>query len=493
MQLYNTLARKLEAFVPIDKEGRKVTLYACGPTVYDVPHIGHARSAYVFDLLCKVLNQQGYSVNFVRNVTDVDDKIINKANQEIGSCDSTEPVSDLRQKCSEVAERYLEAYHAALKVLGIAVPDIEPRATDHVVPQMTDFIAKLIVEGAAYEVEGGVYFSVRGSAQYGKLSNRTLDELLAGFRVEPGEHKRDPMDFALWKAAKPGEPSWKSPWGEGRPGWHIECSVMSTQYLGETFDIHGGGLDLVFPHHENELAQALALGKPFARYWVHHGLLTVDGEKMSKSSGNFITVDEVLSNCEGDADVLKMFFLGVHYRRPVDYTEANLQTARGRLQGLVTFLHQAETNRGHQAAVVGTSKTKEMQELGMLEKTFKEALAEDLNTPKALAVLDSIVNCAHAWKDQARQNFMKDPESGAHLHGMIVHAADMLYRLGKALGLFLEYRPIELSDAQRERLKARESARKEKDFELADTIRKEFSDQGFLIEDTSGGPVVRPK
>ncbi|HBH96765.1 MAG TPA: cysteine--tRNA ligase, partial [Candidatus Omnitrophica bacterium] len=281
LHLYNTLTRRVQEFSPLAPP--TVTMYVCGPTVYDDPHIGHARSAFVFEVLRRYLTFKGYAVTFVRNVTDVDDKIIEKARQELQIQDARLKTQDLKAKCAEVAERYLKSYHEAMDRLGLQRPDLEPKATEHVTPDMTDFISKLLISGVAYEAQGDVYCAVRKCEGYGRLSGRSVDELQSGARVEPGERKQDPLDFALWKAAKPGEPSWKSPWGEGRPGWHIECSTMSTKYLGDTFDLHGGGVDLVFPHHENEIAQAQAAGKPFARGWVHNGLLTVNGEKMSKS------------------------------------------------------------------------------------------------------------------------------------------------------------------------------------------------------------------
>ena len=332
--LYNTLTRRVEVFEPLDPDKKRVGLYVCGPTVYDDPHLGHARSAFVFDVLRRHLSHRGYEVTFVRNVTDVDDKIIQKA-QTTG------------QSSDAVARQYLASYHAMLTRLGILPPTHEPCATQHI-DQMIELISKLCIDGAAYEaaptgaVDKDVYFAVRHFKAYGQLSNRTIDELQVGARVEPGEHKRDPLDFALWKAAKPGEPFWKSPWGNGRPGWHIECSAMSTKYLGDQFDIHGGGVDLVFPHHENEIAQAQAAGKPFATYWLHNGLLTINGQKMSKSLGNFVTVDAAIDACHGHADALKVFFLSSHYRSPVDYTASNITAAYNRWWHLARLLEDAQ-------------------------------------------------------------------------------------------------------------------------------------------------------
>ncbi len=463
MKLYNTLTRSLEPFTPLKPPA--VSMYVCGPTVYDVPHLGHLRSAYVFDVLRRHLARD-YQVTFVRNVTDVDDKIIERARQEGGG---------LAAACQAVSTRYLQAYHEALDRLGIQRLDAkdEPLATAHVVPVMTDFISTLLIKGAAYEAKGDVYFAVRKFPGYGRLSNRALDELQAGARVEPGEQKQDPLDFALWKAAKPGEPSWNSPWGKGRPGWHIECSAMSTKYLGEAFDIHGGGLDLIFPHHENEIAQAQAAGKPFAKYWVHHGLLTVNGEKMSKSLGNFITVEAALKECGGQPDVLKVFFLSTHYRSPIDYSPANLRAAEGRYRRLVNFFYRVmnadlPTESGEQPAPAPVLN---------LQDEFVKAMDDDLNTPRALAALDGLVTAGYASSESS--------------HRMI--ASKYMSTLGKTLGLFKGLVGTRLSREQHELLQQREKARQQKQFKDADQIRATFAAQGLTIEDTPEGPVVLPK
>jgi cysteinyl-tRNA synthetase len=471
VKLYNTLTRTIQEFEPLDRA--TVTMYVCGPTVYDDPHIGHARSAYVFDVLRRYLASKGFQARFVRNVTDVDDKIIEKARQELGARSQEQGTRELQATCQEVAERYLRSYHETMGRLGIQQPEIEPKATEHVVPDMTDFIAKLLLNGVAYEAGGDVYFAVRKFPGYGKLSNRALDELQAGARVEPGEGKRDPLDFALWKAAKPGEPSWSSPWGNGRPGWHIECSTMSAKYLGETFDIHGGGVDLVFPHHENEIAQAQALGKPFARYWVHNGLLTVNGEKMSKSLGNFITVEDALKRCGGQADVLKVFFLSAQYRSPLDYTDANIQAARGRYRRLVHCFHRVmnrdlPTESGEQVTPPSVRD---------LHEAFLSAMDDDLNTPKALAALDGLVTAGYAASEPLDR----------------VAALRTMRQLGETLGLFGGLVGRRLSSEQRQLLAKREEARRRQDFATADQIRVGFSTQGLAIEDTPEGPVVLPK
>jgi len=478
MKLYNTLTRTLEEFQPLAPP--KVTMYVCGPTVYDHPHIGHARSAFTFDVLHRYLKFSGYEVTFVRNVTDVDDKIIQKARDVAGG------TGDLNATCREVAEMFLKSYHAALGRMGIGRPDREPKATEHVVPDpknveltgkidasMTGYISRLLTQGAAYPSGGDVYFAVRKAAEYGKLSNRSVEELQSGARVEPGEQKQDPLDFALWKAAKPGEPSWPSPWGAGRPGWHIECTVMSTTYLGDAFDIHGGGVDLVFPHHENELAQARGLGKPFARYWVHNGLLTVRNEKMSKSLKNFITVDQAFNDAKGNPDVLKVFFLGAHYRTPIDYSPAAIRAAETRYRRMVNFFHRVANMDLSPAAGEAAASSGALD----LKDEFVGAMDDDLNTPRALAALDGLVSYGYASNDPAHR----------------MAASRQLLELGKTLGLFSTLVGSRLSDEQRDQLRKREDARQRQDFKAADEMRAAFAAQGLLIEDTPEGPVVLPK
>ena len=484
MKIYNTLTRTLEEFVPLDPARKRVGIYVCGPTVYDDPHIGHARSAYVFDVLRRYLTYKRYDVTFVRNVTDVDDKIIDKAKQELVTGSQGHRVtSDLNEKCREVAERYLKSYHDVLTRLGIAEPDLEPKATEHILPDpknveatkkidasMTGFISQLITKNMAYPAGGDVYFSVRKFLDYGKLSNRSPDDLKTGARVEPGEHKEDPLDFALWKAAKPDEPSWNSPWGPGRPGWHIECSVMSTAYLGDAFDIHGGGVDLVFPHHENEMAQARALGKPFAKYWVHNGLLTVNGEKMSKSLGNFTLVGDALKACNEQADVLKTFFLGTHYRSPIDYTPENLRAAATRLKRLAGFLHVASASSSSSSAAES-----EPDRLAALEQEFIAAMDDDLNTSKALSVLDQLANL------------------GYHDPNMQLSVADAIVKLSRVLGLGHDASPIELVPDDEVLFTQYKDARKRKDFRTSDQIRKQFEKKGFAIQDMAEGSILIPK
>ena len=498
VRLYNTLTRSIQDFTPLNP--KTVTMYVCGPTVYDHPHIGHARSAYMFDVLRRYLEYRykqtdpNFKVTFVRNVTDVDDKIIHKAN-------------DAKSTAEAVAEQYLKSYHDVLATLGIEPPTHEPKATQHI-DEMVNLISQLVLKGAAYETKSGdVYFAVRKFEPYGKLSNRTLDELQAGARVEPGEDKRDPLDFALWKAAKPGEPSWSSPWGKGRPGWHIECSAMSMKYLGDTFDIHGGGVDLVFPHHENEIAQAQAVDKPFAKYWIHNGLLTVNGEKMSKSLGNFVTVDHALAACGGEADALKIFFLGAHYRSPIDYSETNIKAAGGRFDGLYAFLKRAdEWGKGT------AQPDNPPQEITDLVDEFKRVMDEDLNTPLALAVLDKLANIGYRWMEDwlksARLKEKMSPDESAPvkteaddvkqetLKANFVLVADSIKELGQTVfGLSFQLteltQPAELTPEQRSLLKEREEARRLKDFQKSDRIRQQLAVQNIIVEDTERGQLVR--
>lgn len=503
MKLYNTLTRSLDLFEP--RERSAVTIYVCGPTVYDHPHVGHGRSAFIFDYLRRYLLFTGLTVRFVRNITDVDDKIIEKARQEAGK-----DAKDLTTACQEVSRRYTASYHAAMDQLGLAPPDEEPRTTEHVVPDMTDFISKLLIQGAAYEAQGDVYFSVRKCPGYGTLSNRKVDELQAGGRVEPDEHpgppgtiaarpgdherraggagKQDPMDFALWKAAKPGEPAWESPWGKGRPGWHIECSAMSTKLLGDAFDIHGGGVDLLFPHHENELAQAQGAGKPFARVWLHNGLLTVNGEKMSKSLGNVITVEQAITDCGGEPDALKMFFLGTHYRSPVDYTPRNITAASRRFQRLFHFFYFA-----YNRAALAKEPDAPPPEVARLEQEFQQAMDDDLNTPRALAALDKLATLGYQCEiELATQSPSNDQAEILKIR--MVSAAQTLKRLGEEVfGLFSNVSILTLTAEQTTLLQQREAARRSKDFHTADHIRNEFNAKGLVVEDTPEGPIVLPK
>jgi len=371
IRVYNTMSGKKEEFVPLQEN--KVGMYVCGVTVYDLCHIGHARSAIIFDMIYRYLRYRGYEVTFVRNFTDIDDKIINRANQE-------------KIDYKTIAERYIREFEVDMGGLGLEKATMEPRATDHI-PEMIRLLSTLVENGYAYRGGSDVFFSVGRFKDYGKLSKRNLDEMQAGARVEIDEKKENPLDFVLWKGSKPGEPFWESPWGKGRPGWHIECSVMSMKYLGETFDIHGGGKDLVFPHHENEIAQSEgATGNIFARYWIHNGFINIDKEKMSKSLGNFLTIKDVLK--QWHPEVLRLFFLSSHYRSPLDYTEESLKEAKSGLDRFYSMLKavQDEIKRPAQPkGKVDTPAFKEAQQaIESFQARFEEAMDDDFNTAQSL-------------------------------------------------------------------------------------------------------------
>jgi cysteinyl-tRNA synthetase len=456
LKLYNSLARDKQEFVPL-KSGR-VNMYVCGMTVYDYCHLGHARVLVVFDMVTRWLRASGYDVNYVRNITDIDDKIIKRA-QENG-----EPIDAL-------TARFIAAMNEDADALGVARPDHEPRATEYV-DRMVDMIRALEAKGLAYPAANGdVYYSVRDFPTYGRLSGKSLDELRAGERVEVELAKRDPLDFVLWKAAKPGEPHWPSPWGPGRPGWHIECSVMSTHLLGNHFDIHGGGQDLQFPHHENEIAQSEgACGCTFVNYWMHNGFVRVDNEKMSKSLGNFFTVREVLAKYQ--PEVVRFFILRAHYRSPLNYSDTHLDDARNALTRLYLVLRDLPPA----PAQVDWSDP--------WAKRFKEAMDDDFNTPEAVAVLFELASEANRSRSAADSGLLR--ALGGVL-GLLQHAPEEFLRGAPAVG-----GQGGLSDADIENLIAgRAAARKSKNFAEADRIRKELTEAGIVLEDTAQGTVWR--
>ncbi len=469
LRVYNTLSEKKEDFIPL-QEG-KVGLYACGMTVYDKPHIGHARKEVAIDLIVSYLRYSGYQVTYVRNFTDVDDNIIRRANDRGVSCD-------------ELTAENIAAFYRAVDALGLTRPDVEPKATEHMAEIIT-IVEKLIEKGHAYAAaDGSVYFAVESFTGYGKLSNRKLDELLAGTRFEPEAGKRNPLDFALWKSAKPGEPSWASPWGKGRPGWHIECSAMSSKYLGDSFDIHAGGRDLIFPHHENEIAQSeAASGKPFVKYWVHNGFLTVEGEKMSKSLGNFITVDDALDQYH--PEVLRLFMLSTHYRTPIDFSYAGLADAERRVSYFYETMKLV-------AKIAGDAAPKKSERSEAFIAEFRESMEDDFNSPKVLAAL--IAFC----------KFLNEAAVSKKTRPAADEAAGYLAAIGEVGKVFgiLQALPAEriaaIQDIQLKRAKLtrgeidaliaeRNAHRKEKNFAAADEVRGKLDALGILIKDTPDG------
>ncbi len=477
-------------------------MYACGPTVYDRAHIGHARAALTFDVIWRYLEYRGYKVIYVRNYTDVDDKIINRA-------------ASLGQSWDSLAEEQIEAYRQDMRALGLRTPTEEPRATRHI-QGMIDIIQSLIMKRVAYPVDGDVYFEVRRFPDYGKLSHRDLEELRVGSRIEVDPRKRDPLDFALWKASKPGEPSWESPWGPGRPGWHIECSAMSMKYLGETFDIHGGGADLIFPHHENEIAQSeCTTGKPFARYWVHNGFVNIQAEKMSKSLGNVLTVRDLLSHHTPDA--LKIFLLGTHYRAPLDFSEDAMISARNAKARLRNALKQIQGFGGVQAPKGDASQGDALPLLHQIdgsEREFTDAMDDDFNTPRALAVMFNLTRDINVALRDADRTSDKALSNGLRLAG------EALQRFGSVLGGLLQgseqsvsyiggmdmsVRIIDLradqelvrksiecgqplpKDVVDRIVEYRIQRRDQKDWATADAIRSWLADLGVMVDDTAQG------
>jgi cysteinyl-tRNA synthetase len=450
LRIYNSLTRRKEEFTPIIPD--RVGMYVCGVTVYDYSHIGHARVMVVFDVIYRWLKHLGYKVTYVRNFTDIDDKIIRRA-RELGI------------SCGELTNRMIRAFHEDMEGLNCLMPSLEPRATEHM-DAMIGMITRLLDQGYAYIAENGdVMFSVRRFAGYGKLSGKKIDELEAGARVEINEAKHDPLDFVLWKKAREGEPSWDSPWGRGRPGWHIECSAMSCKLLGETFDIHGGGMDLRFPHHENEIAQSEAAnGRPFARVWVHNGFVNIHAEKMSKSLGNFFTIRQITEKYQ--PEVLRFFLLGTHYRSPLDFSDEALVSARHGLDRLY------ETKR----RLSGVPETDNGE--SVFSGRFRQAMNDDFNTAEALAVLFDLCREINRHLDSGRD---------------VAALAAEFRKLSGVLGL-LQEDPDRWFHGKNEDVRriealiaARTEARKARDFQRADAIRKQLADMGILLEDGPGG------
>ncbi len=468
IKITDTLTEKKLEFNPL--VGRTVKMYVCGPTVYDHAHVGHARSAVVFDVIRRWFEYRGYKVIFVRNYTDIDDKIIKRAKEK-------------RLSWQEVSEKYIKSYEEDMGALNVKEPTYKPKVSQHI-REIIEMIDGLIEKGYAYESGGDVYFCVEKFPEYGKLSKRKIEELRAGARIEPGEKKRNPLDFALWKKSKEGEPGWESPWSFGRPGWHIECSVMSMKYLGETMDIHGGGLDLIFPHHENEIAQSEAYtGKTFARYWVHNGFVMVNKEKMSKSLGNFFTVKEILEKFS--PDVLRLFLISTHYRSPIDFSLERLEEAKRGLERLLNFLRIKEVIS--ELPVGGEGEVK--VSVSSYRKLFEEAMDDDFNTAKALGVLFELVKEANLIKDSA----VKRGEIGEGEKKFFLDAMEFLESSLKTLGFKLEREASKGIEKELIELliEVRGELRKKKEFQLADLIRDRLKELGIALEDLPTGTVYR--
>lgn len=500
LRIYNTLTGKKEDFVPL--HDKRVGMYACGVTVYDLCHIGHARSAIVFDVIYRYLKYRGYEVTFVRNFTDIDDKIIKRANEQ-------------GVDCKTIAQKYIDEFNVDMGKFGLERPEFEPKATDHI-REMIELISTLIEKGYAYQRGGDVFFSVAKFKEYGKLSKRNLKEMQAGARVEIDEKKENPLDFALWKASKPGEPYWESPWGKGRPGWHIECSVMSQKYLGETFDIHGGGKDLIFPHHENEIAQSeAATGKPFARYWIHNGFVNINKEKMSKSLGNILTLKEIFKDWH--PEVIRLFLLSSHYRSPVDFSFDGLaevkstldrfyETLRGiqnELKGPGSLVNSSLSSPSRREGKSGdmSSVNEARQALQSFQQRFEEAMDDDFNTAQALGYFFDLQRHLNSLLDISKKQRTEE------ILAMLKQGLEYFTRLGSIFGLFQEVPEHYLNEQKKEGLKRlnlveeeilrrideRNLARKERNWKRADEIRNDLLSRGIILEDTPAGTLWKIK
>lgn len=462
IRIYNTLSKKKEDFIPLE-EG-KVRMYVCGPTVYNFIHIGNARPMIVFDTVRRYLEHKGYEVNFVSNFTDVDDKIIKKANEEGVSAE-------------EISQRYIAECKKDMEGMNIKPATTHPLATQEI-DGMIEMISDLIAKGYAYAVNGTVYFRTRKFKEYGKLSHKNLDDLQAGNRsllVSGEDEKEEPLDFVLWKPKKEGEPSWESPWGDGRPGWHIECSVMSKKYLGEQIDIHGGGEDLIFPHHENEIAQSEACcGKVFAKYWMHNAFLNIDNRKMSKSLGNFFTVREISEKY--DLQVLRFFMLNAHYRSPLNFSADLMESSKNALERIQTAVDNLKFLAEHTSVLeMGAEEAEKAAEAAKYEEAFDEAMDDDFNTADAIAAIFDLVKFANTTADEGSSKAYADI------------LREKIQELCGIMGLITEKKE-ELLDADIEQLiEERQAARKAKDFARADEIRAQLLEKGIILEDTREG------
>lgn len=460
MRIYNTMTRQKEEFVPL-KEG-EVKMYSCGPTVYDYFHIGNARPFIIFDTLRRYFEYLGYKVTFVQNFTDIDDKMINRANKE-------------GITVKELGERFIAEYFKDAEALGIKPATIHPKATENI-DAIIDVVKRLEEKGYAYNVDGNVYFRTKNFDGYGKLSHQPLDELEAGARIDINEGKEDPMDFALWKAKKEGEPSWNSPWGEGRPGWHIECSAMVNKYLGNTIDIHSGGKDLIFPHHENEIAQSeCANGCEFARYWMHNGYINIDNKKMSKSLGNFFTIRDITEKYE--PQVVRFFMLSAHYRSPVNFSDALMAQAQSAMERVYNCIENLEfLKKSAQDRAENDGEKLLLAELEKAKKRFTEAMDDDLNTADAISAIFDIVSAAN-------KHLKAD---GGNSQGIIEKTLSYISELGGVLGLFEEKEKV-ASEEIEALIEKRNEARKAKNYQEADRIRDELKAKNIELKDTPTG------
>lgn len=468
MKLFNTLTKQKEEFVPL--EAGHVKMYSCGPTVYNFFHIGNARPFIIFDTLRRYLEYRNYRVTFVQNFTDIDDKMIKRANEE-------------NITVKELAEKFIAEYFTDAAGLGIKEATVHPKATESI-GDIISLIRKLEEKGYAYAVDGDVYFDTRRFDPYGKLSHQNLEDLESGARIDVDKRKRDPMDFALWKAQKPGEPAWESPWGEGRPGWHIECSAMAQRYLGETIDIHSGGQDLIFPHHENEIAQSeAATGKPFARYWLHNGFINVNNEKMSKSAGNFFTVRDITK--QYDYEDVRFFMLSAHYRSPINFSHELMEQSKNGLERIYTCLENLRHLYDNTSESTNTDmRTGDIQPENLLKNKldeykgkFIEAMEDDLNTADAIAAIFNIVKEINTGITAVSRTSKQT----------IRFCMDMLKELGGVLGILQKEKKTVHSDEVQELVNQRQQARRDKNWKLADEIRDRLKDMGILLEDTPQG------
>lgn len=467
LKIYNTLSGTKEEFIPLRKG--HVGIYVCGPTVYDFFHIGNARPFLIFEVLRRYLKFKKYNVKYVSNFTDIDDKVIKKANA-------------LGMKFLEVAEKYIQEYFQDADCLNIGRADIYPRATEHI-SDIIDFVKKLEEKGFAYSVDGDVFFDVNRFEEYGKLSKQNLEEIRAGERIQVDDRKRNPYDFVLWKKAKENEPSWDSPWGKGRPGWHIECSVMSTKYLGESFDIHAGGADLIFPHHENEIAQSEALsGKIFAKYWLHNGYLKIDNKKMSKSLGNILKIRELCEKYDGS--VIRHFLLSAHYRSPLNFSEEQVEQSKNSMDTLINIIYNLEffKKQGRLTKEMRPEDKELLDKKVEMESKFVEAMDDDLNTPVALSTLFLLAKSVNIYLSD---NELKNEEIMNEILGFYKkYGSDILglkFSSKKETNTILEDKEVDkmISD--------RELARKNKEWQKADKIREQLKSMGIILEDTAEG------